>query len=106
MSAIERRTTPWGSLVCATCGGVDLSGCICPAGVVLPVTSAMIPVMPLDPDDAKELARLGKRVADYTEQRNAKIREAIAKGAGPREVGRAVGLSHASVINIVTPRKR
>lgn len=68
--------------------------------------TATVVVVPLDPADAKELATLGKRAADYTERRNAKIREVIAKGAGPREVGRAVGLSHASVINIVKPRKR
>lgn len=65
-----------------------------------------VPDVPLSPERAKRLANLGRKTADYTERRNAEIREAIAEGAGPREVGRAVGLSHASVINIVKPRAR
>lgn len=70
------------------------------------MTAATVPLMPLDDDTARELSRAAKQAASWTERRNQLIREAAAQGAGPRELGRAVGLSHAAVINILRPRKR
>jgi transposase-like protein len=55
---------------------------------------------------ARALARLGRRVEQSTEQRNDLIRQAVADGAGIREVARAVGLAPATVLNILSPRKR
>ena len=62
--------------------------------------------MPLDDDTARELSRAAKQAASWTERRNALIREAVAAGGGVREVARAVGLNHATVLNILKPRKR
>lgn len=60
----------------------------------------------VDPAVARALARLGRRVEQSTEQRNNLIRQAVAEGAGIREVARAVGLAPATVLNILKPRKR
>jgi DNA invertase Pin-like site-specific DNA recombinase len=62
--------------------------------------------MPLDDATTRELARAAKQAATWTEKRNALIREAVAAGGGVREVARAVGLNHATVINIIKPRQR
>jgi hypothetical protein len=61
---------------------------------------------PLDENTARELGRAAKQAVSWTERRNQLIREAAEKGGGPREIGRAVGLSHAAIINILRPRKR
>jgi hypothetical protein len=41
-----------------------------------------------------------------TERRNQLIREALAAGHGVREVARAVGLNHTTVLNIQKPKQR
>jgi transposase-like protein len=70
------------------------------------MTAATVPLMPLDDDTARELSRAAKNVQTWTEKRNDLIREALAAGAGVREVARATGLAPASVLNIQSPRKR
>jgi hypothetical protein len=60
----------------------------------------------LSEDDAKRLARIGRAVVAKTRERNALIRALHAEGAGLREIARAVGLAPATVLNIITPRKR
>lgn len=60
----------------------------------------------LNPADAQVLARLGREVQAKTEYRNERIRAAHESGAGIREIARAVGLAPATVLNIITPRKR
>lgn len=60
----------------------------------------------LEADRAAVLRRLGKRVEEATQRRNDLVRELHASGAGIREIGRAVGLAPATVLNIITPRKR
>lgn len=70
------------------------------------MTAPTLPAMPLDDDTTRELSRAAKQAVTWTERRNQLIREAVEAGAGVREVGRAVGLSHAAVINILRPRKR
>jgi hypothetical protein len=60
----------------------------------------------LDPADARELAELGREVAASTERRNAAIRRIRAKGSGVREIARAVGLNHTTVLNILSPKQR
>jgi predicted transcriptional regulator len=62
--------------------------------------------VPLEPADAKRLTKLGRTIATATLERNYLIRELHAKGAGIREIARAVGLAPASVLNIIEPRKR
>ena len=54
----------------------------------------------------RELIKAGRDVTQDTERRNDLIRRAHTAGRGVREIGRLVGLSHAAVINIITPRKR
>ncbi len=55
----------------------------------------------LTPERHRHLRRAGQRVAQVIEERDRAIREAVAEGAGLREVARAVGLSHAGVKKIV-----
>lgn len=55
---------------------------------------------------ASELAELGRVVTDGTEQRNKAIRQARINGMGVREIARTVGLSPATVLNIITPKQR
>lgn len=62
--------------------------------------------VPLSDDEARELSRAAKQVTSFTERRNALIREALAAGHGVREVARAVGLNHTTVLNIQSPKKR
>lgn len=62
--------------------------------------------MSLDADATRELSRAAKQVTSWTERRNTLIREALAAGAGVREVARATGLAPASVLNIQKPRRR
>lgn len=61
---------------------------------------------PLDTDTTRELSRAAKQVTSWTERRNTLIREALAGGAGVREVARAVGLAPATVLNIQKPKDR
>lgn len=70
------------------------------------MTTTTVGGMSLDDDTARELSRAAKKAAAWTEKRNDLIREAVANGGGVREVARAVGLNHATVLNIITPRKR
>lgn len=70
------------------------------------MTADTVPPMPLDDDTARELSRAAKQAVSWTERRNTLIREAVAAGAGVREVARAVDLTHPAVLNIVKPRKR
>lgn len=70
------------------------------------MTASTLRNVPLDDDTTRELSRAAKQAVSWTERRNHLIREAVEAGAGVREVGRAVGLSHAAVINILRPRKR
>jgi hypothetical protein len=70
------------------------------------VTVDTVPTMPLDDSTSRELARAAKHVTTWTERRNALIRDALAAGAGVREVARATGLAPATVLNIQQPKKR
>lgn len=62
--------------------------------------------VPLTEDEHRELSRAAKQVTSWTERRNTLIREAIAAGAGVREVARACGLNHATVLNILKPKRK
>lgn len=77
-----------------------------PAAVQPSNTLATVASMTLDDDTARELSRAAKNVTTWTDKRNSLIREALAAGAGVREVARATGLAPASVLNIQTPKKR
>lgn len=62
--------------------------------------------VPLDPADAKRLARLGKRITADTAERNELILRLHAEGNGLREIARAVGLNPGTIHNIINGRKR
>ena len=62
--------------------------------------------VPLSDDQARELSRAAKQVTTWTERRNRLIREAVEAGAGVREVARACGLNHATVLNILKRKQR
>lgn len=62
--------------------------------------------VPLSDDDTRELSRVSKQVRSFTERRNRMIREKVAAGAGVREVARACGLDHTTVLNIIKPKDR
>ncbi len=55
----------------------------------------------MSPDQERALRRAGQKVTDALTQRDALVRQAVADGAGLREVARAVGLSHQGVKKIV-----
>lgn len=51
----------------------------------------------LDKDMAAGLRQAGRKVAEWTQERDSRIREAVKAGGSYREVGNAVGLSHTAV---------
>jgi hypothetical protein len=65
------------------------------------MTASNLATMSLDEVAARELSRAAKQAQTWLEKRDQLIREAVAGGAGVREVGRAVGLTHPSIIKIV-----
>lgn len=77
-----------------------------PRAAIDPVSAPTLPSVPLDDETAREIARAANKAATWTEKRNALIRAAVDSGGGVREVARAAGLNHATVLNIVRPRKR
>lgn len=71
-----------------------------------PMSTPTLRDVPLSDDEARELSRAAKQVVAFTERRNQLIREALAAGHGVREVARAVGLNHTTVLNIQKPKQR
>ena len=57
--------------------------------------------MPISADDARELSRAARMADTWRTNRDRLIREAHAKGAGLREIGRLVGMTHRAVSKIV-----
>lgn len=55
----------------------------------------------MEPAMIRKLANAAKKATDWTQERNRLIKEAHEAGAGYREIGRAVGLSHVGVKGIV-----
>lgn len=51
----------------------------------------------MDKDTRAGLVQAGRKVAEWTRERDSRIREAVRDGASLREVGEAVGLSHTAV---------
>lgn len=49
------------------------------------------------PDLEKQLRTAGRKVAEWTQQRDQLVREAVEAGGSYREVGAAAGLSHTAV---------
>ena len=68
-----------------------------PAGPAAPTLSNV----PIDPDDARELSRAAQMARTWLANRDQRIRQAHAKGAGLREIARLVGMTHPAVIKIV-----
>jgi DNA invertase Pin-like site-specific DNA recombinase len=64
------------------------------------VTVTLAPV-PMPDETAKRLKLAGRRQARWKQERDELIRLAHEQGAGPREIARLVGLSHAGVIRIL-----
>jgi len=59
-------------------------------------TETTLPSM-LDKDTRDGLAQAGRKVAEWTTERDSRIRAAITAGASLREVAAAVGMSHTAV---------
>lgn len=51
----------------------------------------------IDPDTRKALVTAGRKVAEWTAERDRLIKEAVAAGGSLREVGDAAGISHTAV---------
>ncbi len=51
----------------------------------------------LTKDQVDGLRQAGRKVAEWTQERDSRIREAVKDGGSYREVGAAVGLSHTAV---------
>lgn len=71
-----------------------------------PADAPTLAAMPLTDDEARELSRAAKQATSWTERRNTLIREAFKRGAGIREIAKAVGLSPATVHTMLHGRKR
>ena len=56
-----------------------------------------LPPMALDKDMLDGLRQAGRKVAEWTAERDSRIRQAVADGGSLREVGAAVGLTHTAV---------
>lgn len=56
-----------------------------------------LPPMALTPDTEKALKTAGRKVAEWTQERDRLIRQAVAEGGSLREVGTAAGVSHTAV---------
>lgn len=59
----------------------------------------------LTPETKKALTTAGRKVAEWTIERDRLIRQAHADGGSLREIGEAAGLSHTAVAFIVRGRK-
>lgn len=57
--------------------------------------------MPLTPAQTKALTKAASKLTAAHQERDRLIREAVAAGAGVREVARAVGLTHPGVLAII-----
>ena len=57
--------------------------------------------MALDSATARELTRVAQRVESATKRRDRLIVEAFEQGAGLREIGRAVGMTHPGVRRVI-----
>lgn len=55
-----------------------------------------LPLM-LQPDTEKALKTAGRKVAEWTAERDRLVKEAVAEGGSLREVGAAAGISHTAV---------
>ena len=66
-----------------------------------PDRSHTLAAVPLPEDTARRLKRAGENQRKWIEQRNEMIVLAYEQGGGVREIGRLVGLSHVSVLNIL-----
>lgn len=51
----------------------------------------------MTPDMEKSLRTAGRKVAEWTAERDRLVKEAVAAGGSLREVGEAVGLTHTAV---------
>lgn len=60
-----------------------------------------LPDVPLDPPQARALARLAARLAADTEERNRLIVEAREGGASLREIAEHAGITHVAVLKII-----
>lgn len=51
----------------------------------------------LQPDTEKALRTAGRKVAEWTAERDRLVKQAVAEGGSLREVGAAAGISHTAV---------
>lgn len=60
------------------------------------MTETTLPRM-IEPELERALKTAGRKVAEWTAERDRLIKEAVAAGGSLREVGEAVGLTHTAV---------
>lgn len=53
-----------------------------------------LPGVAIDPDLARQLRTAGRKVTEWTAERDRLIKEAVTAGGSLREVGEAAGVSH------------
>lgn len=63
----------------------------------LPNPETTLPLMPITDDTKKALRTAGRKVHEWTEERDRLVKEAVAEGGSLREVGEAAGISHTAV---------
>lgn len=68
--------------------------------------STTFPAMPIEPDTLKALRTAGRKVTEWTAERDRLVRQAVAEGGSLRAVGDAAGLSHTAVSFIVSGRRK
>lgn len=56
-----------------------------------------LPVMSIDPEMSRSLRTAGRKVQEWTEERNRLIKQAREQGGSLREIAELVGLSHPAV---------
>ena len=84
-------------IVCsaATAGGMcGVPGCTIPAHRQRLETT--LPLM-LQPDTEKALRTAGRKVAEWTAERDRLVKQAVKEGGSLREVGTCAGISHTAV---------
>jgi len=61
------------------------------------LTAPTVPDVTYNVDTARALKTAGRKVAEWTEERNRLIRQAVGEGGSLREVATDAGLSHQAV---------
>ena len=61
------------------------------------MTETTLPSMTIESTTEKSLRTAGRKVAEWTAERDRLVKQAVAEGGSLREVGAAAGISHTAV---------